>query len=223
MKRERISAAVLAMALAFSACGGPAPLPQSAGLDGGAPAAVSEPEKTAEADSIAPTPASEFDKGHFTAFLHVFCRFVHTPVSSVDDLKQLDLFYLLVTEAEEYGKLECRSHATDEGESAYRFPLAELRAVSDKLLGFEIDFTPYQNNTYFGQNGYPANYFDNKTEEFFIVFSSPFHPGNAEAFTSLLDVVSIDLADGQLTAVCRLEQSQGLGTSSVTKGGYLPL
>lgn len=33
----------------------------------------------------------------------------------------------------------------------------------------------------------------------------------------MLDVVSIDLADGQLTAVCRLGQSQGLGTASVTK------
>lgn len=177
------------------------------------------PKSTIEA-SISGTETA-YNEERFSSMLFRIVPFVHVPISSIEDLKELDLFYFLIAEAEDYAHLLGKTYAVDkDSPEAYRFPIEDLRMLSAMILGFEIDFEPYTSNRYFEENQYLANYYDDKSDEFFIIFAGAFQPASEESvLVSLDNIMGTEIQDSTIKAECELIYSLGMGDPGNNKNG----
>lgn len=162
-----------------------------------------------------------FNEKEFKNFMNLFCRFVNAPITSsedLEDLKEQDLFPLLVHLAETYASLQNKSYATQESTSTYRFPLADLQRLSNYIFDFDFDFESAKTLSYVAQDGKTINGFDPTTNEFFVIFTDAPYPVREDGLlVSLIDIPALEHVGNSITAVCQLEYSHGLGTSPEIK------
>lgn len=162
-----------------------------------------------------------FNEKEFKNFMNLFCRFVNDPIASsedLEDLKEQDLFPLLVHLAETYANLQNKSYATQENTSSYRFPLTDLQRLSNFIFDFDFDFESAKTLSYVAQDGKTINGFNPVTNEFFVIFADATYPAREDGLSvSLVDISKLEHIGNSITAVCQLEYSHGLGTSSEIK------
>ncbi len=97
----------------------------------------------------------------------------------------------------------------------YSLPEEDLKKISKLTLGFEQDFAMYENEAYFEGSSYTVHYFDPQEKMFYLGFLEPLQGINAEGFfTSFIEFSSIEIDGDELTAVCVLSDSHGLGTEA---------
>lgn len=204
MKMKKLSI-FLASILMFSLAGcGQSPVSSSSGSihpsDSGSSVAISDSAESIVAESKQATPA--FNQEQFETFMGLMSDFIPKPFASTEELKNHDMFFGLLLVAQQYADWQGKTYSVDENSNICHFPLNELRHMSQTIFGFEMNFEPYIDNSYFKRNGYPMDYYDQSTNVFVIALvGGGFYPeGSTDGFY-YKKTVSTDIKGDSLVVV----------------------
>lgn len=157
----------------------------------------------------------ELNEEKFAEYIYRLANFVNSPIETPEDIKNLDIFYLLVVTAEQYAQSKSETYSVDGEGSMHHFPVKDLQNLAAKLFNTEIDLSSYLDNTYFNQVGRISDSYDEATNTFNIVFAAKFYPvsENNESI-DCYEISSITTKESETTVKCKLGFSHGLGSTA---------